>query len=329
NNAQRFADPSLTGALVVLRYWLATLGSVPAMGNNGWAPWLGAVLLAGIGWLAARGAIRKEPVAFPLACFAIGALALIAVGRAAESNGLVHSRYYVLGAFAWGLALFMLLEQFTSPRYPYAWILGCAPLLVAFNVTASRAFAQKADSWFECRDRAALRFIENGVDGRGPFALYPSPERSTQLLNEAEKRGVYRMGSICEERSIPDPRPSSRIAYYVEDGAVSGRSASVGGWAAIPGYTSRRGQLHVVLRSADTMHVFSTVAITRPDVAAALKHPECVLSGFRFARRRDRLPTGEFQIGFLLKNGRRSEFIMTGHRLSLIGEGKALLASAE
>ena len=77
------------------------------------------------------------------------------------------------------------------------------------------------------------------------------------------------------------------------------------------------------------MHVFETVAITRPDVAEALKKPDCVLAGFGFARRRDRLPTGEFQVGFLYKHGRKSEYIMTDHRVSLIGEGKALLASAE
>jgi hypothetical protein len=329
NRAQQFADLSFMGVLVVLRYWLATLGSVPGLGNNAVAPWLGAVLLAGVGWLAARGATRKEPVAFPLACFAICALALIALGRAAESNGLVHSRYYVLSAVAWALTLFMLIEQFSRPRHPYALVLGCAPLLAVFNISANRAFAHKADSWFECRDRAAVKFIQHGVDGKGPFALYPAPARSTQLLNEAEQRGAYRMGLICEERSFANPQPSSRITYYVEEVTVSGRSAAVGGWAAIPGLPSKRGQLHVVLRSGDTMHVFETVTITRPDVAEALKKPDCVLAGFGFARRRDRLPTGEFQVGFLYKNGRHSEYIMTGHRLSLIGEGKALLASSE
>jgi hypothetical protein len=329
NHAQRFADLSFTGALVVLRYWLATLGSVPGMGHNSISPWLGAVLLGLLAWLIARGVVRKEPVAFPLVCFAILALALISVGRAAESNGLVHSRYYILGALAWALVLFMLLEQLSSPRLPYAALLGCAPLLVAFNVSAKRAFAHKADSWFECRDRAALRFIQHGVDGKGPFWLYPTPARSTQLLNDAEKLGVYRLGSVCEERAFDDPEPSSRITYHVEDVAVTSRSASVGGWALIPGRPSERGQIHVVLRSGDTMHIFTTVAITRPDVATALKQPDCVLSGFGFARRRDRLPTGEYQLGFLFKNGRHTEYIMTGHRLSLIGEGKALLASSE
>jgi hypothetical protein len=103
----------------------------------------------------------------------------------------------------------------------------------------------------------------------------------------------------------------------------------VGGWAAIRGVKSKRGQIHVVLRSGNEMHVFTSVTISRPDVAAALKEPDCILAGFRFARHRSRLPTGEYQVGFLIKNGRDTEYIMTGHRLSLVGEGKALLASAD
>ena len=329
NHAQRFAEFSMTGAMDVGRYWLAALGSVPAMGHATAAPWMGAVLLAGLAQLAVSGAMRRETIAFPLACFAVAALAMIAVGRAAESNGLVHSRYYVLGALAWALMLFMMLEQLSNPRRPYMLAMGFAPLLVGFNLTANQAYAHKADSWLECRDRAAVRFKQHGVDGRGPFSLYPSPARSTELLNEAERRGVYRMASICEERSFPDAQPSERISYYVEEVTVSGLSASVGGWAAIPGLPSKRGQIHVVLRSESETHVFTAVTITRPDVAAELKHPNSVLSGFRFARRRDRLPTGEFQIGFLIKNGGRAEYIMTGHALSLVGEGKALLATAE
>ena len=68
----------------------------------------------------------------------------------------------------------------------------------------------------------------------------------------------------------------------------------------------------------------------RPDVVAATKRPEWELCGFRFARRREALPQGEFQVGFLIvSDAGRPEFIMTDHRLRLIGSGKALLANEE
>jgi hypothetical protein len=64
-------------------------------------------------------------------------------------------------------------------------------------------------------------------------------------------------------------------------------------------------------------------------VAAATKHPDWRLSGFRFALRRDRLPTGEFQVGLLIDDGDTPEYVMTAHRLQLIGDGKALLATGD
>jgi hypothetical protein len=328
NTAQRFSDFTWSGLGMMGAYWLALLGSVPALGHMSLAPWLGATLLVLLAWAAAHKGAQREAVAFPLACFAIGALALIAIGRAADSGGVVHSRYYVLAGLAWALVLFMVVERTTLPKRPYRVLWGCVPALVAFNVAADRVFAHRADSWVECRDRAAVRFKEFGVDGRGQFSLYPVPARSTQLLEAAEQRGIYRMAPICDERSFPEARPSDRIVYFVEDIKVSQRSATVAGWAAIPGLPSKRGQIHVVLQSGDKTHVFTSVAITRPDVATALKHPENTLAGFRFSKLRDRLPVGEFQVGFMIKDGGMTEYIMTGHRLRLVGDGEALLASS-
>jgi hypothetical protein len=329
NSAQRFAEPSVAGAIMVGRYWLAALGSVPALGNLTSAPWLGGGLLIALAIIGLFGAPRREAIAFPLACYAILALALIAIGRAADSNGLVHSRYYVLSALAWALVIFMWLGRFSHPRRPLATLWGCIPTLIIFNVAANQMFAHKADNWLECRDRAAVRFKQHGVDGRGPFALYPIPARSTEILMEAERRGIYRMAPVCDEVKFPDARLSTRITYNVDELDVSGRAASIAGWATIPGMPSKRAQLHIMFKSATETHVFTAVTITRPDVATALQRPESTLSGFRFARLRDSLPTGEYQIGFLIDHDDGAEYIMSEHRVLLVGDGKALLANAD
>jgi hypothetical protein len=182
----------------------------------------------------------------------------------------------------------------------------------------------------ECRDRAALRFKQHGRDGRGPFWLNPQPERATALLNEAERRGLYRLPAICEERAFPGAVESGRITYFVDELTADGRCAFVAGWAAIPGELARRGALHLVLCGGGRMHVFTTVTTARPDVVAATQRPEWELCGFRFARRREMLPGGEFQVGFLIvPESGRPEYILTDHRLRLVGPGKALLATAE
>jgi hypothetical protein len=329
NRGQAFATLSVEGAAAVVAYWLAMMGALPALGSTTAAPWLGALLLGLLAGLACRGAIRREPVAYPLAVYAVAAMALIAAGRAAEAKGVVFSRYYVLGAVAWALALFMALDRYSHPRRPLRPLVFMLPLLVAFNLAANRLFASRADAWLECRDRAVLRFKQHGVDGRGPFTLHPAPEHSTALLKEAERLGVYRMGAVCLPRSFPDAQPSARIDYFVDEMTVNARAASIAGWAAIRGAESKRGQLHLVLRSGDRMHVYTTVTVTRPDVAEATQQPGWKLSGFRFARLRERLPTGEFEVGFLVNHGRKSEYIMTAHRLILVGDGKALLATGE
>lgn len=317
NGGHRFAHLNLAGAQEILRYWLTLLGTGPALGHTGLAPWLGVALLATLAWLGTHGALRRERVAYPLAWFGVAALALVAVGRAEQVGGLVMSRYVILGTLAWSLTAFMLLERFSDPRRPLAVLAGCLPVLVLFNISANRAYASSADSWLDCRDIAAARFKQHGVDGRGNFALSPMPARATALLHEAERRGVYRMGPVCLPRSFPAAAPSERIVGRVDELTVSDRSAFVRGWAVIPGVRSERGHIHLVLRSATATHIFSTVSTQRPDVAANLGDPHLNRSGYLFARRRDSLPTGDYQIGFLIKHGGTSEYLMTDQRLVL------------
>lgn len=329
NEAHRFADISLGGTIDIATYWLTLLGAVPALGQTCVAPALGLVLVATLAWLGTRGALRREPIAFSLALFAVIALGLIAVGRAAESDGVVFSRYMVLGATAWAMTGFILLEFFTPTARPFRTLGGVVLALMGFNLAANHAYETQAESWVECRDLAALHFKQDGVDGRGPFSLHPVPAHSTALLAEAESRGVYRLARICLPRSFPDARPTSQIVYFVDEITVNSRSAFVQGWAAIPGRKSERRSIHLVLKSETETHIYTTVTSRRPDVATALKQPSADLCGFTFALRRDRLPTGNFQLGILIDDNGDAEYIMTAHRLELIGEGKGLLATGD
>ncbi|MES2694006.1 MAG: hypothetical protein V4773_11070 [Verrucomicrobiota bacterium] len=328
NQSHGFATFSGAGVVLVIRYWLTLLGAVPALGNSAVAPWLGLVLLAVIVRLVRRNTLRHQPVAFALILFALGALALIAVGRAQVSGGVIFSRYYVLGATAWGMALYIVLTRYAHPRslfLPLGWAL---PVLVVFNVAGNRAFSVAADSWVECRDRAAVRFLQHGADGRGSFTLHPRPEHSTLLLKQAARAGIYAMPPLCQEIPFPEnAKPSTRLIYFVDDMTVNDRSVYVTGWAALRDVKSERHQIHLVLRNAQETHLFTTVTESRPDVAKATKQPSWELSGFQFVRLRDRLPDGEFQIGFLIDGPDGPEFTMTAHRVDLTGEGKALLVT--
>lgn len=320
NAAESFVSFSPTGVRKVVHYWLSILGAVPALGQARAAPWLGGGLLCILVYVGWRGAPRRDRLALMLAGFALAAAGLIAIGRAEHSAGEVYSRYYVLSALAWALALFMLLNRHTHPRRPLPVLAAILPPLLAFNLVANRLFADEFDSWLNCRDIAAVNYKQYGADGHGPFKLHPAPARSTALLRQAEARGVYQLGPICLPVRFPaKAAESSRITYFLEEISTAGEAAAVRGWAAISGQTLSRGSIHLVLRSGTATHVFTTVTIPRTDVAKAMRQAGWTNAGFHFARRLAKMPAGEFQIGLLVYDDATPYYIMTDHRITLPG----------
>ncbi len=328
NRSQGFASASPAGALLVLRYWLTLLGAMPAFGHAALAPWFGGVLLGLVAWVFTRDPLRREPAYAALILFAVGSLALIAIGRAQLSGGVIFSRYFVLGGLAWGLTLFLLAQRYLTaahPLRPTAWLL---PPLALFNLSANVTFAAAADAWIECRDRATVSYLRHGEDGRGTLHLHPAPAHSTALLAAAARTGLYQLPPVCRPLLFPGTaKPSTRLAYFVDTMTVSPTSVFVTGWAALQGEISRRHKVYLVLASPTGRLLFSTVTESRPDVAAATQQPGWVLAGFQFAQLRTQLPPGDYQVGFLIDGPSGPEFTLTAHRLDLTGPGRALLAT--
>jgi hypothetical protein len=306
----------------IVRYWLALLGGPLTLGDADFAPLPGLVLLVGLGILVARGALTREPVAMFSTLFAIGALALIAFGRAKIAGPEINSRYLVLGALAWALMIFMLLELSSDPQKPFRLLACLVPALAAFNVSANLRFAPLAEGFIEVRDRAATRFKQYGEDGRGIARLHPREGHADVLLKMAEERGVYRLPRVSNEAEFPDAKPSTRIITYIDELIANERAITAGGWAMLPGKVSKRGQVHLVLRSEKRTLIFTAATLQRPDVAKAYKEPKWRLCGFRAVIGRDRLPAEDFDVGVLVVDGDQAEFVMTSNRLQL-ASGKA------
>lgn len=328
NAGHRMADFDVHGVLHMARYWFSLLGAPLVLGHLKSAPFAGAALLACAGGLLWLKAWPREPIAQSVFLFCLGALALVAIGRSEVHGGVLHSRYMVLGGLAWALVIFVALERFTHPDRPYRLALAALPLLAGFNLLANFRFAPVAEEFLEQRDRAALRFKQHGRDGTGVFRLYPDSHRASLILKEAEQRGLYWIPRMCFRVDIPHAKPSSRIAYFIDEMTADTRAIYVAGWAAIPGQASKRGDIHLVFRSPQSSAIYTTVGMARPDVATATSKPEWRLSGFRFAVGRWRLPAEELQLGLLILNDDgTAEYIMTEHRLRPYGKGEALLAT--
>ncbi len=314
----RVHDLSGFGLLRLARYWLALLGGPLTFGTLPLAPYFGGALVGLLGWLLLRGAWEREPLIMPLAMFAVGSLALVAFGRFAIAGPRIESRYLVLGSLAWSLTAFMVLTHWTNPLRPYRLLLGCLPALIGFNLAANARAAPFAETFLISRDYAAVRYKQFGEEGHaGGFQLHPRLETAKEVLTQTSARGIYQLPRFCELRTVSAPQTNPTMVTYVTDLTATAHAVGFEGWAMIPQRLSKRGQIHVVLRSAKSYLVFSTLSMPRPDVARAFGQPLWRECGYNFVAARTRLPAEDFQIGLLIDDGDRTEVKMTEQHLDL------------
>jgi hypothetical protein len=317
NPAHDVTDLAAANLARVARYWLALLGAPLALGDATLGPVIGAVLLAGFGVAASRGAISREPVAMFTAAFALAALGLIAVGRAGIAGSEINSRYMVLGALAWAMLLYVLVELGTRPGRPFRLLAWTVPGLVAFNIASNIHFLPHVEAFTEMRDRAATRFKQYGSDGHGISRLHPRDGHADVLLAMAAERRVYDLPRLSHPATFRRASPSTRMITYVDELLAGPRAVTIGGWAMIPGKTSQRGQVHVVLQSEKATLFFTSLTLPRRDVARAYEEPRWRLSGFRAVIDREDLPAEDFAVGVLIAEGVEVELTMTENRLLL------------
>lgn len=330
NPGHHISDLGTRSVVDLAVYWLALLGGPLTLGDAGFGPIAGVVLLAGLGVVAARGAFEREPVAMFSALFALGALAMVAFGRAELAGATINSRYLVLGALAWAMLLFMLVEFATPPERPFRVLPWLVPALAAFNVSANLAYAPLAEGYIEVRERAATAFMLHGRDGRGLMRLHPLEGHADVLLRQAAERGVYHLPPVSLEAHLPHAIASDRMRVHFDQLLVNEHAFLAGGWAMIPGVESRRGEIYVVLQSATATRMYSTVTLQRPDVAKAYAEPRWRLAGFRAVIELSRLPAEDYTLGVVIARGNRAELRMTRARLELSpGKQPAAVAGAD
>jgi hypothetical protein len=137
------------------------------------------------------------------------------------------------------------------------------------------------------------------------------------------------MPLACQPRKFPKAQATADLTYFVDRINVDEQMISIEGWVARAGRPSAPDQIHLVLQSDHSRHIFTTINQLRNDVTAAHPQETWLQSGFRFQRRRWLLPAENFQIGLLIYSQGRAEFVMTAHRLDMTGKGVGLLAGSE
>jgi hypothetical protein len=163
----------------------------------------------------------------PVALFCVGALGLIAIGRAEVAGGQLQSRYMVLSALAWAALTFALVEYMTHPLRPWRVLIACVPFLTAFNVVSNLRFAPAVESFVEGRDEAALRYKQYRQMGNGASSgcIRCLRARSNCCVRLPDA-GCTRYRAICERVNIRGARPSDRIAYHMSTRSMPTRPPS-------------------------------------------------------------------------------------------------------
>ncbi len=311
-------DFSPAGLGRLTQFWLALLGGPLTFGARSPAPLFGMVLVVALSWLGWRGAWRREPVLMPFTLFTVVSLALVAFGRYEVASSQIQSRYLILGSLAWTLTVFMVLEQWTMPTHPFGLLAGCLPVLALFNVAANIASAQDAETFAFSRVYPAIRFEQYGEEGHAaPFRLHPERDTAKRILAQAAARGIYRLPRFCDQSKVPEPVFNPQMVTYITDLTADQHAVGFEGWAMFPQRKSKSGQIYVVLRSDAQTLVFKAFGVARPDVAKAFHEPLWRDCGYSFVVARNLLPTGNYQIGLLITDGKSAELKMTEHWLNL------------
>ncbi len=317
--------PALGDLFIVGRFWLTLIGSSAALCDVEVAPWLGGVFLAVTVFLFRRGVAAPERVGLAAIAWCLGAMGMIAWGRALLSPewAPLTSRYVILSSVAWAVLVGMIVERalVRSPRR--AWWLPLTFMgLVAFNIAADWRHLGEGRVLARSSEMAARSYHRHGTFAKGPTRLYPDTAWADSLIAEAECRELYRlppMDQLMLAQPLPltldEPAEIDDAEYFIEQVATEEGETRVRGWALRPDHTMRRGDLAVVFRSAAGLFAFEPTQRLRPDVAKAYERWDAAYTGFELRLPQAKLPPGTFRIGVCFTPRSDPEYMMTGNTI--------------
>ncbi|MGH7944722.1 MAG: hypothetical protein ACREH8_23395 [Opitutaceae bacterium] len=316
--------PGYADFVRVVVYWLTLVGSSPALDSLALAPWLGGVIVAAAILVCVRGTRQHEWLPIAAIVWCLGALGLIAWGRALLSTewAPITSRYVILSSVACALLAWVLIERLLAwrPReggWAFAMTLA---LLVGFNVAANEAHESAGRVFARHGERAVEAYHRHGTFANGETQLYPDPDRADALIRAAQECGVYQLPRL-EKLELADPEPvvlsaPAEIAdgcYFIEEVKEDAAGLRVRGWAFRPDHIIRAGDISVLFRSGETAIAFEATPQMRPDVAAAFGRADVTHSGFELRLPREQLPPGAFGIGVCFDLDDSPEYMMTAN----------------
>jgi hypothetical protein len=293
---------TLSGAGACLRFWLALLGGVPALGWAGPAPVFGLGALVLCGWLLRRGALRAEPFLGALLIWVLCSTAMISFGRFGLHNvPPSSSRYMIQSALLWAVSGLIGVRQLAArPAFPRAALLLVAGAAL-FSAAADVRFYRVAHTFLGHRDLSLAYYGRRGTLRGAPYPLYPQPAVADRLLAGARLAGIYNLHPSSSLRAkVRQPVRQQKLDYFIDELTVGVTHVFVRGWVLPPLGRKAVDDPFLVLAHGNLKVAFQGTRVSRPDVARLHGRPDASLCGFRFNVPRSALPEGELNLSLAL-----------------------------
>lgn len=309
-------------------FWLRLLGSSPALDDVRIAPWLGGVFVAAALWVFRGGWSARERLALGVIAWCLGAMAMVAWGRAMVAPAWmpVSSRYLILSSLAWASLIGVVVERGLARRPQWAgwWLPPALAALFCFNVAANFSHRAEGRELARASELAVRSYHRHGTFAESADSLYPDPARADELMAEAQRRNLYRLPAL-EELTLPETPPVTldepteidSAVYFIEEVELRGGEMCVRGWAFPRDRTMRFGELAVVFRSEEGLFAFEAAPRLRPDVAEAHERWDAANGGFELHLPESSLPPGNFEIGVCFSADRDAEYMMTANTVTI------------
>lgn len=267
-------DPVLTFQL----FLIIIGGIVPSLAQS---QLVGAVILAGLGWIAWRGLWRRHPTVFLWIAFVLVTAATVAVARV--GFGLFWGSRYAINAALLLAILMFAIFSLTRPWRPGAEMVAVGAAGVLWIAVVIEALPHMRERSF--RGHLLVEVQPSGQQfGPAHFAgmQHPHQAHAARILQVAQAHRWYspsRQAVSAPVVAITDKRPLAGLPVGVMN-EVTPKDSRVllRGWTDVP--ATAQGRKFTIYTSARPRAVNIEAPQAREDVAMALRRPDALLSGF-------------------------------------------------
>ncbi|MCM5527507.1 DUF6311 domain-containing protein [Parasegetibacter sp. NRK P23] len=172
-------------------------------------------------------------------------------------------------------------------------------------------------------DNAGFKLLAHTTDvPPGKYHIGIAIKNKNGLVRHAQNREMVQIGRPQEQAftTLAQMPPSEELVYNFDIADTTGTTIKLAGWSYRTGESAAKNEIIIVLHSSTSDFQLKPDVVSRPDIANArklrLNMDDC---GFETTFERNRLASGTYQVGIILKNknGKKTGMTLTGIKFNV------------